>query len=348
MARLGIAGRVAHAFLRSKLTPLVTIASLTVGAIGLLATPREEEPQISVPMIDVSTALPGLQSDEAEQRLARPIERRMLELPGVEHVYTMSRDGAAMVTVRFRVGEDAERSLTRVQSRMADVVAELPPGAMAPVVRAYSIDDVPVFTLTLHAETLDANALRALAVPLADEIRTVPDVATTFVIGGAPRQVSVTLDPARVAASGVTPGAVSMALARTNARLQAGELVTADAVWRVDVGASLRSAADVERVVVADRGGAPVLVRDVATVTDDHGEPSRYVSHQSGSASAAAVTIAVAKRAGANATAVTHAVQQRVDAARGRLLPPSVALTVTRDYGETAGEKSRELILHLL
>jgi multidrug efflux pump subunit AcrB len=351
---MGIAGRVAQGFLRSKLTPLITVASLAVGVLGIVATPREEEPQISVPMIDVVAAMPGASPREAENLLARPIEQRMLEIPGVDHVYTMAGDGYAMVTVRFRVGEDQERSVTKVHAKLAAGAASAPPGALPPLVRPHSIDDVPVLTLTLHSAAYDANALRQVAVHLEDEIRTVPDVAETFVVGGRPKQIGVALDPARLAARGVTPGEVAAALTGANARLQAGALATADSVYRIDVGAPLAAAADVGAVVVAARGGAPVSLRDVAEVREDFGETTSYVSHQERHAGGRvgapepAVTIAVAKRKGANATRVTRAVLERVDAAKGRLLPGDVRLAVTRDYGETAGEKARELILHLL
>jgi len=349
MARsLGISGRVAQAFLHSKLTPLVIIASLALGALGIIATPREEEPQISVPMIDVIAAMPGASPHEAENLLARPIEQRMLELPGVDHVYTMSGDGYTMVTVRFKVGEDQERSVTKVQAKLASAVDHAPPGALAPVIKAHSIDDVPVLTLTLHAGDLDANALRQIAVHLEDEIRTVPEVAGTFVTGGAPRQMRVMLDAARLAATGVTPGEVAQALRGANARLVAGEFSARDSLVRVDVGAPLTSAQEVGSVVVASRGGVPVYLRSVASVREDFGETMTYVSHREGRGVAeAAVTIAVAKRKGANATDVTQAVLQRVEQAKGRLVPSTVSIAVTRDYGETAGEKARELILHL-
>ena len=346
---MGISGRIAQSFLRSKLTPLITIASLAVGLLGILATPREEEPQISVPMIDVIAALPGASPRETENLLARPLEQRMLEIPGVDHVYAMSGDGYAMVTVRFKVGEDQERSVTRVQAKLAGAMDQAPAGALTPIVKPHSIDDVPVLALTLHAREYDANTLRQVAVHLEDEIRTVPDVAEAFVIGGQPRQIRVTLDAARLAASGVTPGEVAMALKGANARLLAGELSAADQVYRIDVGAPLSTPADVASVVVAVRGGAPVYLRNVATATDDFGETTTYVSHAGRTGpSETAVTIAVAKRKGANATDVTKAVMKRVDAAKGRLLPADVKLDVTRDYGETAGDKARELILHLL
>ena len=346
---MGIAGRVAKAFLESRLTPLVTLAALAVGVLGILSTPREEEPQISVPMIDVIASMPGLSPREAENLLARPLEQRMLELPGVDHVYTMSGDGYAMVTVRFQVGEDQERSVTRVHAKLASATEALPPGAMTPIVKPHAIDDVPVLTLTLHSSRSDANALRQVAAHLEDEIRTVPDVSETFVVGGETRQIRVTLDPGRLTASGVTPGEVAAALASANARLAAGELATADRVYRVDVGAPLVTAADVGSVVIGVRAGALVYVRNVADVQDGFAEPTTYVSHQGVSGPAEqAVTISVAKRKGANATTVTAAVLERVDAARGRVVPADVAVQVTRDYGETAGDKAKELILHLL
>ncbi|HEY9516743.1 MAG TPA: efflux RND transporter permease subunit, partial [Gemmatimonadaceae bacterium] len=345
---MGISGRIAHAFLRSKLTPLVTVASLAAGLLGILATPREEEPQISVPMIDVIATLPGAAPSEAENLLGRPIEQRMLEIPGVDHVYTISDAGYSMVTVRFKVGEDQERSVMKVRAKLAGAMDQAPPGALPPLIKPHSVDDVPVLALTLHGGRYDANTLRQLALHLEEEIRTVPDVAETFVVGGQPREVSVTLDAGRLAASGITPGEVAMSLKSANARLQAGDLVSGDQVYRIDVGAPLSTAAEVGSVVVAVRGGMPVYLRSVATVEEGFGETTTYVSHSERSGRAEpAVTIAVAKRKGANATTVTHVVTERVDAAKNRLLPSDVQVTVTRDYGETAGEKASELILHL-
>src|SRR5665213_2554009 len=202
---MGISGRIAQAFIRSKLTPLLAVASLALGTLGILATPREEEPQISVPMIDVITTLPGASPREAENLLTRPIEQRMLEIPGVDHVYSVAGDGYSMVTVRFKVGEDQERSVTRVQAKLAGAMDQAPAGAMPPVVKAHSIDDVPVLTLTLHSASYDANMLRQIAGHLEDEIRTVPDVAQTFVVGGQSKQIRAVSSATRLAASGVTP-----------------------------------------------------------------------------------------------------------------------------------------------
>ena len=346
---MGLAGRIAGRFLHSKLTPLITIASLAVGAIAIVGTPREEEPQISVPMIDVIAAMPGAEPAEVENLLTRPIEQRMWEIPAVEHVYSMSGEGFTLVTVRFKVGEDQERSITRVHARLFAGMDKMPPGALPPLVKPHSIDDVPILTLTLSAESYGSNELRQLATALADEIRTVPDVAETYVIGGQPKQIRVDLDPGRLAAAGVTPGEVTMALKGANARLETGELAVGGIAYRVQAGAPLGSARDVEGVVVSTRGGVPVYLRNIARVREDFGERTDYVTHadqESGARSA--VTISVAKRKGANATIVAHQALERVEQSRDRLLPHEVTVTETRNYGETAREKASELILHLL
>jgi len=249
----GISGRVASAFIQSKLTPLIIVAALALGALGISSTPREEEPQISVPMIDVIAAMPGASPAEVENLVARGIERRMQSLPGVEHVYSMSGDGYAMVTVRFKVGENQEASVVKVHAKLLSDMDQAPPGVLPPIVKPHAIDDVPVLALTLHSSTVSANTLREVAVHLEDEIRSVTDVADTRVIGGEPREMLVTLSPARLAASGVSPGEVVMALRGANARLQAGEFAAADATVRVEVGAPLASAAEVGSVIVAVR-----------------------------------------------------------------------------------------------
>jgi multidrug efflux pump subunit AcrB len=346
---LGIAGRVAKAFIRSKLTPLITLASLAVGVLGLLATPREEEPQISVPMIDVIAAMPGAGPVEIEQRLVRPIERRMQELSGVEHVYAMAGDGYAMVTVRFKVGEDQEASITKVHAKLAAAMDEAPPGALPPVVKPHAIDDVPVLALTLHSATADRETMRTVAIRLEDEIRTVADVAETRVIGSEPREILVTLDPARLAATGVSPGEAMMALRGASARIQAGEFSSTNSTVRVSADAPVANATDVGAIVITVRNGVPIAIRDVAQISDGSGEATQYVSHaERGGESEPAITISVAKRKGSNATDVTKAVLARVDGARGRTIPGNITVAVTRDYGETAGDKARELMLHLL
>jgi multidrug efflux pump subunit AcrB len=345
---MGIAGRVAAAWLKSKLTPLVTLASLAVGGIAIVATPREEEPQISVPMIDVMAQLPGAGPAEVEQALLRPIERRMREISGVEHVYGIAGDGWALATVRFEVGQPQDLSVAKVHAKLMSAMDQMPPGMMPPLVKPYAIDDVPVLALTLHGGGLDAAALREIATHLEDELRTLPDVARTFTVGGAARQLRVELDPARLAAAGVSPGEVVQALQGASARSQAGELTTAGGVVLVDVGAPIATPEDAAQVIVASRGGRPIPLGAVATVTEGAPEAAHHVTHADSSGSAPAVTIALAKRAGANATVVTHAALERLEEAKGRIVPAGVSVDVTRDYGETAAEKASELILHLI
>jgi multidrug efflux pump subunit AcrB len=345
---MGIAGRVAQAFLRSKLTPLVTIASLAVGALAIFATPREEEPQISVPMIDVMAALPGASPAEVENLLARPIEKLMWEVPGVEYVYAMAGEGMTLVTVRFKVGENQDLAVSRVFSKIGSAADRSPPGAMPPLIKPHSIDDVPILALTLHGGGYGSDELRVMATHLADELATIPDLARIDLIGGEPSQLRVTLDPARLAGSGVTPGEVMQALRAANVRLPAGEFASANEVFLVSVGAPIRSARDAGDVVVANRGG-PIYLRNVATVVEAPAEATDYVTHAArGEGGEQAVTIAVAKRPGVNATDIAHAALARVDEARSRLLPADVKVDITRNYGETASEKSNELMLHLL
>jgi len=345
---MGIAGRIARAFLDSKLTPLITIASLATGLLAMMATPREEEPQISVPMIDVFVAAPGLVPREVENLAVRGLERRMWEIPGVEHVYSMAGDGQAMVTVRFQVGENQENSIVKVQAKLASSMDELPAGMSPPLVKGHTIDDVPILALTLHSKHYGSDQLREIAVHLEDEIRTLPNVAQTLVIGGSPRQFRVELDPARMTANAVGPLEVAQAIRGSDARFLAGEFSQSDAVVNVRVGSRPAGKADLERLVVASRSGRTVVLADVAHVQDAWAEASNLVSHISRGGSSSAVTISVAKRPGANATAVAEAALQRVEAARSRLVPADVSIETTRNYGETAAEKADELILHIL
>ncbi|MEO5799922.1 MAG: efflux RND transporter permease subunit [Gemmatimonadales bacterium] len=345
---MGIAGRVASAFLRSKLTPLVTIASLAVGVLAVIATPREEEPQISVPMIDVIAAFPGASPEEVENQRTRPIEKLMWEIPGVEYVYAMASEGMTLVTVRFKVGENQDRATSRVLNKLASAADQAPPGALPPLVKPHSIDDVPILALTLHSARYGSDELRTVAAHLADELATIPDLAHIELIGGKPMQFRVTLDPERLAASGVTPGEVMQALRAGNSQLSAGEFTTADRVILVTVGAPIRTAGDAGNVVVANRVG-PVYLRNVATIVAAPGEATDYVTHAArGAAEEQAVTIAIAKRPGVNASDVARAALARLEQARQRLVPADIRVDITRNYGETASDKANELILHLL
>jgi multidrug efflux pump subunit AcrB len=346
--RTGLAGRIAHAFLESKLTPLLIAASLALGALALLATPREEEPQIRVPMVDVMVAWPGAEPAEVASRLVEPIERSMWSLSRVEHVYSTAQPGFALITVRFAVGEPYEPSLVKVYERLSSLGGALPQGAMPPAVELRTIDDVPFLTLTLWSEHGSSDALRPLAAELAQELSEIPQTSKATLIGGQPRAVRVEPDPDRLAASGVTFAALDGALRSAAARLNAGTAVRANRETRLEAGPLFSNAADVERTVVGVRNGRPIYVRDVARVIDGPGEITDAVFYVSGGQEHPAVTLALAKRPGANATDLAVAVRKKVADLKPRLLPADVHVEVTRDYGSTAEEKSNELVQHLL
>ena len=350
--KTGLSGGIAQRFLNSKLTPLLVGASLAAGVGGLLTTPREEEPQIRVPMIDVAVGLPGATPREVERRVVEPLERAIWEVPGVEYVYSTSQSDGALVTARFEVGTDPEDALTRLYGKLLANADDAPQGATPPLVTLHGINEVPILTITLSggSDEGDGYLLRQQAVELAAELKRLPDVAETWVVGGASREVRVTLDPTELAARGLSAGAVMQALGAASAELPAGDLLAGNRSVPVRVGHLLRDLEQVRDVVVGVRGDRAVRLRDVATVTDGPAEPDQYVGFlpAGGTVFEPAVTIALAKREGKNAATIAHAAMERVDELTGSVLAEDVRVTVTRDYGETATEKSRELLLHIL
>jgi len=350
--KTGPSGGLAQRFLNSKLTPLLIAASLAAGVGGLATTPREEEPQIRVPMIDVAVGLPGAAPREVERRIVEPLERAIWEVPGVEYVYSAAQTDGALITARFRVGTEPELALTRLYGKLLANADKSPPGATPPLVTLHGINEVPILTLTLSGgdDAGDGYLLRQQAVELAAELKRLPDVAETWVVGGAPREVRVTLDPAALASRGLSAGAVMQALGAANAELPAGDLVAANRSVPVRVGHLLRDLEQVRNVVVGVRGDRAIRLRDVATVEDGPAEPDQYVGFLAagGTTFEPAVTIALAKREGKNAATIAHRAMARVDELTGSVLAADVRVTVTRDYGETATEKSRELLLHIL
>jgi multidrug efflux pump subunit AcrB len=345
----GAAGRLAAAFVDSKLTPLFVAASMAVGLLAVVALPREEEPQIVVPMIDVFADMPGASPEEVEQRVTRPMEKLLWEVPGVEYLYSTSSPGRSMVVVRFEVGENEPAALVRLNQKLHGNADRIPPGVVGPLVKPRSIDDVPILAVTLHSSRYGDDQLRSLAAQLHDAIKEVPDVSEVTILGGRPRQVRVNVDPARLSAYGVDPLAVRQAIGRANARATSSAPLAGGQTLVLDAGAPLRSADDVRRVVVDGSGGRPVTVEDVAEVDDGGAEPTAYVQFASRETGMQpAVTIAVAKRQGTNAIEVAHRVVRKLDTLEGTVVPADVAMSITRDYGETAADKSNELLWHML
>ena len=352
-AHLGIAGRIAQAFIDSKLTLLIVISSLLLGVFAVVMLPREEEPQIKVPMVDVMVSMPGFHAKEVEERATRPMEKLLWEIPGVEYIYSTASEGQSLVIVRFKVGEDMESSLVKLNQKLQSNYDKIPHGVSTPLIKARTIDDVPILALTLHSAHYDHLALRRLVAQVDDQVKQVPLVAETTIIGGAQRQVRVLLDPVRLASRNLSPAGLVPMLQQANRQFSAGQLTSQNHEIIVETGAFLQTAQDVGNVVVGAYSGKPVYLRDVADIRDGAEEPSQYVFFGSGaakkvSADEPAVTLSIAKRPGANAISVANTVLKKIATLKGYIIPADVQVTVTRNYGLTAEDKSNELLWHML
>jgi len=359
MANLGFAGKIARAFINSKLTPLIVGASLLLGLFAVKMTPREEEPQIVVPMVDIYLPMPGSAPQEVQERVVKPFEAKLWEIKGVEYLYSMSRPGMGIITVRFLVGQPMEESLVKLYNKVMSNRGVLPPGAGEPLVVPKSIDDVPIMAMTLWSERYDHGTLRTLAREVADELKKSENSAEVEIKGGLPRQLRVTLDAPRLAGYGLSPLQVAGVLQKGNASLSSGAFSGANKETTVATGGFLDSADAVKRTVVGVYGGKPVYLGDVAQIQDGVQEPEDYVFMGMGPGAGhknltgkprqdyAAVTISVAKRKGANATWVAEDLVKKVESLKGKVIPSDVQVTITRNYGETAKEKNNELLFHM-
>ena len=328
----GIAGRIAQTFIDSKLTLLIVIASLLLGVFAVVMLPREEEPQIKVPMVDVMVSMPGSGAKEVEERVTRPMEKLLWEIPGVEYLYSTSSEGQSLVIVRFKVGEDLERSLVKLNQKLQQNYDKIPHGVSTPLIKARTIDDVPIICLTFHSARYDHLTLRRLVAQVDDAVKQVPQVAETTIIGGAQRQVRVLLDPVRLAARNLSPAGLVPMLQQANRQYSAGSLSSDNHEVIVETGAFLQTAEDVGNVVVGVYSGKPVYLRDVADIVDGAEEPSQYVFFGTGaargiSADEPAVTLSVAKRPGANAITVASEVLKKMDTLKGYIIPADVQVT---------------------
>ena len=352
-AGLGFAGRVARAFIDSKLTPLVVITSVLLGLAAVVMLPREEEPQIKVPMVDVLVSMAGSSAKEVEERATRPLEKLLWEIPGVEYIYSTSRPGESLCIVRFKVGQNVEASLVKLNQKLQSNFDRIPRGVSFPLIKPRSIDDVPILALTFHSSTYDHLTLRRLAAQVDDAVKQVPQVAETTLIGGARRQLRVLLDPARLGSRNLTASEIVPMLTQANRQLIAGGLTAGNHEVILQTGGFLESAQAAANVVVGVHEGRPVYLREVAEIIDTAEEPSQYVFFGSGRAAGEgiadqpAVTLSIAKRPGANAIAVANEVLKKVDTLKGWVIPGDVEVSITRHYGETAAEKSNELLLHM-
>ncbi len=350
----GFAGMVRF-FSDSKITLLLILASVLVGFFSLIQLPREEEPQIVVPIYDIFVAWPGASAPEMEKRIVELGERKFWEIPGVEYVYATARPGGAMFVVRFKVGQDLERSTVNLYNKIHSNFDFMPPGVAAPLVKPRSIDDVPILALTFHSATRSPVDLRARVARLRQEINSIPNVSETTLIGGRKRQFQVFFNPAEMARRSITPPELAERLRAANVRLPAGHLESLPSRVAVDADGFLLSRDDLARVVVGVHAGRAVPLGEVARVVDGPDEEERAVEIRFGPAAGTgtpgpreAVTLAIAKRKGANATFLAKEILGKLETLRGtELLPSNLEWTVTRDYGHTAAEKSNELLLHM-
>ena len=352
----GIAGRLAYAFINSRLTPLLIIASVLLGFGAVLLLPREEEPQIIVPMIDVFVQMPGATPREVESRVTQPMEKLLWEIPGVEYIYSTSSPGMSMAVVRFRVGEDEENAIVRLNQKMSANFDLIPPGASLPLIKPRSIDDVPILALTLSSRFYDHFTLRRIAAQLHDHVKEVPNVSEVRIIGGQRRQLRVVLDPQRMSAYGIAAGSLIPTLQQSNVQVRAGSFSAEDREYLIETSGFFRNEQEVGKLVVGVLNNRPIYLRNIATIADAPEEVANYVLYGNGPAAGSntgaeilpAVTLSVAKRKGTNAIDVAAAVLAKVNRLRGTVIPAEADVAVTRNYGATAAEKSNELLLHMM
>ena len=356
--KLGLSGHLARAFINSPLTPLILLASLAVGLLALMVIPREEEPQISVPMVDIMVRADGLRAADAVELITEPLETIIRSIDAVEHVYSQTEDDQVMVTARFDVGTDRDAAILRVHERIAANMDRIPLGISPPLIVGRGISDVAIVSITLSpvaeaADRWDDNALYNIAEELRTALISVDDVGLSYIVGGRADQIRIEPDPERLAQYGVTLQQLAGRIAEANQSFPAGLVSGNDGVRTVQAGQTLQGIPDIGLLLLTSRDGRPVYVRDVADVVfgAEPAEARAWMLQRdeagTGWTRLPAVTLALAKREGANAVVVSEQILERLDGLRGTLLPDDLTVTITRNYGATANEKANELLFHL-
>jgi multidrug efflux pump subunit AcrB len=363
--KLNISGKITQYFINSQLTVLLMAATAILGLFALWFTPREENPQITVPAANVMVMMPGASAHEVEELISKPLEAKLWEIPGVEDVYSVSMNSVSMVTVKFYVGQDKERSMVKLYDKIMSNMDIAPPGASQPLVKPIDVDDVPIVAITLSAApgtNYDDGQLRLVAAHLLDDLRKVPGVGNTVIIGGRNRQVRVTLDPLRVSGYGLSPLQIAGAIKASNANLQSGDLEQGSKKLTLETGGFFEKASDVRNAVVGVANNKPIYLGDVADVTEGFEETVKltrisYKSNHETHASVAqsdtafelpAVTIAMAKRQKLNAVKISNEILAKLDALKKSQIPSGIVVTVTRNDGKTANDAVNELVFHLV
>src|SRR6516162_2663658 len=360
---LGLSGRLTQATIRSPLTPLFLLAALAAGLLALLTIPREEEPQISVPMVDIRINADGLKAPDAVELVTKPLEEIVKGIDGVEHVYSQTVDDRVMVTARFFVGTKADDAILRIHEKIRANLDRLPIGIPEPLIVGRGINDVAVLVLTLSAKPDAAQRwtdkdLYELGGQLQAELVKTDNVGLTYISGGSPQQIRVEPDPAKLALYGVTLQQLIDKVRGANRSFQAGSTRDNDTMRNIAGGQTLSGIPDISLLLIGTRDNRPIYVRDVASVVIgpsplEHRAWMEKPGEKAGAGGKGswnrlpAVSVAFAKRSGANAVVVAENLLERLHSVQGRLIPADVDVTVTRDYGETANEKANELLFHL-
>ncbi len=353
----GFAGNIAKAFIQSKLTILLMIAFLLIGGYSTFLIPREEEPQIQVPMADIFIGYPGASPKDVETKVSAPIEKMISNVKGVEYVYSTSMQGQAMIIVQFYVGEDVERSLVKLYSELMKNMDKMPQGVTLPLIKTRAIDDVPVLGLTLWSEKYDDYQLKQIGQELANEVKKIPDVADINILGGRNREVKVILDKNKIAENHIDFLSLSKQIQGSNMQLPGGILLQKDTAFSVETGNFLSTSDDVGNLIVGLNHQQPVYLKQIAKVEEGAETPKQYVLFGYGKANKAgvnsfksnypAITLSIAKKKGADAMKLSEQILSKVEHLKKDLLPNEVHLTVSRNYGETASDKVSELLFHL-
>jgi multidrug efflux pump subunit AcrB len=352
----GIAGSLASQFINSKLTPLLMIVFVAVGIYSGLMTPKEEEPQIDVPIADIFLQYPGASSKEVEARIVKPLEGLIADIQGVEYVYSTSQEGQAFLVVRYFVGEDIERSIVKLYNEIEKHMDEMPHGVSPPLIKTRSIDDVPMMAFTFFSEKYDDYELKRMVEELSTEIEKVEDVSTIKIYGGRGRSMQVILDPDRMSSYGLDTDVVSNFIAASNTENNSGSFNKGNYEFAVSSGMFIENSTQLKNLVVGIQGNSPIYLKQIAEVLDGPSIPTEYVSFGYGQANNLvnkmssdypAISLSVAKRRGADAMKIAQQVINKVDNLKKDLIPDEVKVEVTRNYGETASHKVSELMLHL-
>jgi multidrug efflux pump subunit AcrB len=354
---LGIAGNLTKTFITSPLSIILFFAMLGAGIIGLISTPRQEDPQISVPMIDIFVNYPGASSKEVSNIIVKPLERLMSHILGVKHVYSASDKGRSVITVEFDVGQDMGESIIKVRDKMLSNLDFMPAGVPTPLVKPKEIDDVPIVNLTLWSKTLDDGQLRALSMEVLQRLEQVEDTNNSFVVGGRNRIFAVDIYPSRLASYGIPIDEVASVIQNANVRQYSGNIELDSTHLNIYSGSFLEKVSDIENLVVSNIDGKPIYVRDVAKISYSAEETKQMVTHYSGNSQQLtsnqqangeqAVTIAIAKKFGTNGVEVANNILKKVEELKGVLIPKDVHIEVTRNYGESAKSKVNALIKKL-